>query len=242
MAVYVQLFSFKKYKELSKYFTKRIKLSTTTGLRTVVEETVHSEAFKKSKFKAIATHAKTYEDAQLFISRNKDSSATHNCWAYRSRSVSRCSDDGEVGGTAGRPMLKVLENENLTDTVVIVIRHYGGINLGTGGLMRAYGGVTKSVVDKAVKVESIPVCSLEILVPMNLMSGFYSAIQIYQSDQYFSMKSMLTDENSGSGSQVTIDQVKFEVTLPCHQQQEFKNIMSQACDRKLVITDQTSIE
>ena len=69
----------------------------------------------------------------------KDPKASHNCWAFRSQTYERQSDDGEPSGTAGRPILAAIEKENVYDAVVVVVRHFGGVKLGTGGLVRAYG-------------------------------------------------------------------------------------------------------
>ena len=103
---------------------------------------------KKSRFIATVEHVKTEEEALAFIEsvRKKYWNATHNCFAYvlgERFQVQRCSDDGEPGGTAGKPMLDVLLGEEIHDVVVVVTRYFGGTLLGTGGLVRAYSGATK---------------------------------------------------------------------------------------------------
>lgn len=76
--------------------------------------------------------------------------ATHHCWAYRLGSgESRSSDDGEPGGTAGPPILRRIEASHLVDVVAVVTRYYGGTNLGTGGLIRAYGSAVAAAIDAA---------------------------------------------------------------------------------------------
>lgn len=103
---------------------------------------------KKSRFIATVLPVKTEEEALTFIETMKKKywNATHNCYAYvigeRSQ-VQRCSDDGEPGGTAGKPMLDVLLGEDVHDVVVVVTRYFGGTLLGTGGLVRAYSLSTK---------------------------------------------------------------------------------------------------
>lgn len=98
---------------------------------------------KKSRFIATVHLAETEQEALAFIEEMKKKywDARHNCYAYvigERREYTRCSDDGEPGGTAGRPMLDVLLGEEMYNTVVVVTRYFGGILLGTGGLVRAY--------------------------------------------------------------------------------------------------------
>lgn len=98
---------------------------------------------KKSRFIATVRLVKSEEEALAFIEemRKKYWDARHNCFAYvigERREIMRCSDDGEPQGTAGKPMLDVLLGEDLYNTAVVVTRYFGGVLLGTGGLVRAY--------------------------------------------------------------------------------------------------------
>ena len=97
---------------------------------------------KKSRFIGYIAPVCTEQEATAFIEtiRARHREARHNCYAYRLRqnNLARFSDDGEPGGTAGRPILEVLQREDLTDVCVVVTRYFGGILLGTGGLARAY--------------------------------------------------------------------------------------------------------
>ena len=97
---------------------------------------------KRSKFTGRLWHVETAEEAVAKIKEMRETywDATHNCYAYilREGNVMRYSDDGEPQGTAGMPILEVLRHENLTDCVCVVTRYFGGILLGTGGLVRAY--------------------------------------------------------------------------------------------------------
>lgn len=104
---------------------------------------------KKSRFIASVSPAGSEQEAAAFIEsiRKKHYDARHNCPAFvigRNRELSRCSDDGEPGGTAGKPILEVINGMGLTDTVVVVTRYFGGILLGTGGLVRAYTEAAKA--------------------------------------------------------------------------------------------------
>ncbi|MET0332434.1 MAG: YigZ family protein [Dyella sp.] len=95
---------------------------------------------QKSRFLAQASPAENVTQAMDFIGQVSNFLATHNCWAYRIGQEYRFSDDGEPGGTAGRPILLAIETQALDRVAVVVTRWYGGIKLGTGGLARAYGG------------------------------------------------------------------------------------------------------
>ena len=111
---------------------------------TVKNDGEHEIVIEKSKFVAQITRATTEEDAQAFIQeiKKKHWDATHNCSAYligEHNQIQKANDDGEPSGTAGVPMLEVLKKRDLKDTVVVVTRYFGGIKLGAGGLIRAYG-------------------------------------------------------------------------------------------------------
>ena len=109
---------------------------------------------KKSHFIGRAWPVETEEEALARIQemKKKHSDATHNCWAYIIRDGAvRFSDDGEPGGTAGMPMLQVLQREGLYNIVCVVTRYFGGILLGAGGLVRAYTKGAKIAVDAAGK-------------------------------------------------------------------------------------------
>ena len=103
---------------------------------------------KKSRFIANVVPVSSEEDAMAFIDsiRKKYYDARHNCTAFiigRNRELTRCSDDGEPSGTAGKPILEVLLSEGVTNVAVVVTRYFGGTLLGTGGLVRAYTQATK---------------------------------------------------------------------------------------------------
>ena len=103
---------------------------------------------KKSKFIGSAAQISSEQEAQEFIDkiRNQQHRASHNCWAYRIYTpkgiIPNESDDGEPRGTAGQPILYVMEQQNIINTIVVITRYYGGIKLGKGGLSRAYTKTT----------------------------------------------------------------------------------------------------
>lgn len=107
----------------------------------------HEIVIEKSRFIAHISRAETEEDAIEFIQRIKKKhwNATHNCSAYligEHDLIQKANDDGEPSGTAGVPILEVLKKRKLKDTVVVITRYFGGIKLGAGGLIRAYGKAT----------------------------------------------------------------------------------------------------
>ena len=107
---------------------------------TLLDLCEYREDIRKSRFITLAGPIDSASDAMSFIERHSDPDATHNCWAWKIGAQYRSSDDGEPGGTAGRPILSAIEAQDCDQVVVLVIRWYGGIQLGTGGLARAYGG------------------------------------------------------------------------------------------------------
>lgn len=109
------------------------------------------EEIRKSRFITLAAPIASVQDAQAFIEQNSDLAATHNCWAWKLGDQYRSNDDGEPGGTAGRPILAAIEAQDCDQVVVLVIRWYGGIQLGTGGLARAYGGGANKCLQQAPK-------------------------------------------------------------------------------------------
>lgn len=127
---------------------------------TPVMSSVRGESYaeyviKKSKFIARAVHITTEEEAQAYLRDGKKQywDARHNCYAYRlgmNFEKQKSSDDGEPSGTAGKPILEVLKNKSLTNTLIVVTRYFGGIKLGTGGLIRAYGTAAVAALDNAI--------------------------------------------------------------------------------------------
>ena len=113
------------------------------------QEYREAEVIQKSRFLACAARTETEEEARAYIARirNEFPDATHVCTAYLigpSNQIQRSSDNKEPSGTAGIPILESLLKSGLTDTTVCVVRYFGGIKLGTGGLIRAYGGISLS--------------------------------------------------------------------------------------------------
>ncbi|OTG90174.1 IMPACT family protein [Acinetobacter sp. ANC 3832] len=122
---------------------------------TLVNETTFEEDIKKSRFQAISAPVENEQQVKAFLEKHLDITTTHQCWAWKIGHNVRFNDDGEPSGTAGRPILATIEGNELTNTIVLVNRWYGGIKLGTGGLVRAYGGCAGQCLLLAEKIELI---------------------------------------------------------------------------------------
>ena len=124
-----------------------------------------------SRFIATAAPAFSVEEARDFIARTKAefADASHNVPAFiighGASIISHCHDDGEPSGTAGRPALAVLSGSGLGDVAVVVTRYFGGTKLGTGGLVRAYGGVVRAVLDGLPRAERVPTYTVMVATP-----------------------------------------------------------------------------
>jgi putative IMPACT (imprinted ancient) family translation regulator len=130
----------------------------TSGARVMLDAPARLEKeVRRSLFLAQAAPVATPTEALDFVRAVSDPGATHNCWAYRIGQEYRSDDDGEPGGTAGRPILQIIDAQGFDRTVVVVTRWFGGIKLGAGGLVRAYGGTAAECLRLAPR---IPIVSL----------------------------------------------------------------------------------
>ncbi|CAH0339063.1 YigZ family protein [Rhizobium sp. CECT 9324] len=122
-----------------------------------------SQDVKKSRFVARAAAIASEDEAKAFLAAHRDETANHNCWAWRLGQAYRFSDDGEPSGTAGKPILQAIDGQALDGVAVLVTRWFGGILLGSGGLMRAYGGSAAAALRLGEKVEIIPMLTGEVM-------------------------------------------------------------------------------
>lgn len=137
------------------------------GYKTVLKETEAEIIEKKSRFIVAVKPVFSLEEAEEFVQSVKKIhyKATHNVFAFRCgerNEVERQSDDGEPQGTAGMPMLEVLRKMDIHNVAVVVTRYFGGIMLGAGGLVRAYGNATKEGILAAGVLENIKYCELKV--------------------------------------------------------------------------------
>lgn len=147
------------------------------------------EIIKGSQFITRIQNVLTSKDAKTFIKTLKTSypQASHHCWAYiignpSSTALIACSDDGEPSGTAGKPMLHVLQHAMIGDIVIVCTRYFGGTKLGTGGLARAYGGGVKLALDKLTTKERIHYTKLAFYLDYSQQKDFEYLLESYQSN------------------------------------------------------------
>ncbi|MGP9688455.1 YigZ family protein [Psychrobacter sp. AOP22-C1-C5] len=125
---------------------------------------------KKSEFIAYAYPVTSREEAMFHVEqlREKYADARHHCWAYiigdpNNTTSAGFDDDGEPNGTAGRPILNVLQHKSIGNVIIIVVRYFGGIKLGAGGLTRAYAGSAQATVDMMTLRDYVPMTQVQIL-------------------------------------------------------------------------------
>ena len=153
------------------------------GARHRAEQTI-----ERSRFICTLQRASSAAEAQEFLREMNDefSDATHNCWAYligAPGSTDRIgmSDAGEPHGTAGRPMLTVLQHSGVGDIAAIVTRYYGGTNLGTGGLVKAYGGTVQLALATMSRVERIDYLEMKVTIGYESISALQQLLPRFES-------------------------------------------------------------
>lgn len=162
---------------------------------------------KKSRFVAWAGPVNDEDEARRFIAAHGAPDAGHNCWAFRVGALHRFNDDGEPGGTAGRPILQAIEGQDLDRVAVVVSRWFGGILLGTGGLVRAYGGTASSCLRAMAREPIIAFATLSIACAFADEARLRAALA--------ALPATLV-ENTG----FTPAGVRLRVTVPCGQVEE----------------------
>jgi uncharacterized YigZ family protein len=143
---------------------------------TLAARAAHTLEVKHSRFIVHAAPVTSPEAALAFLAEVSDTAATHNCWAYRIGAQYRFSDDGEPAGTAGRPILAAIDGQGYDQVVAVVTRWYGGIKLGAGGLVRAYGGATAECLRLAPKQQLIAYSELTIAYPFEVTGAVHAAL------------------------------------------------------------------
>ena len=196
--------------------------------RTIKEDGQVQEEIKKSRFICHAKRVYSEEEARDFITAIKKEhyKATHNCSAFiigERSEIKRTSDDGEPSGTAGVPMLGVLENHNLTNVCVVVTRYFGGIKLGAGGLIRAYAGSV------ALAVKEIGIIEIK------EQAGI--AIQMSYS-QYQEYNNFLKEHNLMELDTNFTDQVDTMIYVDKEEKETIKAALVEFFNGKITLTDQ----
>ena len=196
--------------------------------RTIKEDGQVREEIKKSRFICHAKRVYSEEEARDFITAIKKEhyKATHNCSAFivgERSEIKRTSDDGEPSGTAGVPMLGVLENHNLTNVCVVVTRYFGGIKLGAGGLIRAYAGSV------ALAVKEIGIIEIK------EQAGI--AIQMSYA-QYQEYGNFLKEHNLMELETTFTDQIDTIIYVDKEEKENIKSALVEFFNGKVTLTDQ----
>lgn len=144
---------------------------------TLAEPYTLEQHIQKSRFIAKAAPVESPESALAFLRSVSEPAASHNCWAYQIGLHYRFSDDGEPGGTAGQPILRAIQAQGLDQVMVVVTRYFGGIKLGAGGLVRAYGGIAAQCLRAAPKREIVPLVRLQLEAPFELAGQVYGLLE-----------------------------------------------------------------
>ena len=145
-------------------------------LWTLAAPASHLLEVKHSRFLAQAATIDSADAAQAALAPLSDPDATHNCWAWRVGAQYRSSDDGEPAGTAGRPILAAIDGQGCDQVLVVVTRWFGGIKLGAGGLVRAYGGAAAECLRRAEKRPLIVFAELEFACPFANLGDAHAAL------------------------------------------------------------------
>ena len=196
--------------------------------RTIKEDGQVQEEIKKSRFICHVKRVYSEEEARDFITAIKKEpyKATHNCSAFivgERSEIKRTSDDGEPSGTAGVPMLGVLENHNLTNVCVVVTRYFGGIKLGAGGLIRAYAGSV------ALAVKEIGIIEIK----------EQAGIAIHMSySQYQDYSNFLKEHNLMELDTNFTDQVDTMIYVDKEEKENIKAALVEFFNGKVTLTDQ----
>ncbi|GAX14578.1 hypothetical protein FisN_6Lh356 [Fistulifera solaris] len=158
---------------------RRFFMSKTEEIRTLAPGSRVTEyEMKKSRFLAYASHVDSWAEAQKYLEHIKKEhpKARHWCYGYRGGTdpvTERCSDDGEPTGTAGLPILGAIQGEFLSDTICIVVRYFGGVKLGAGGLIRAYGASARQTLREAPILVLTPKITVHVKVPASFVGVVY---------------------------------------------------------------------
>ena len=196
--------------------------------RTIKEDGQVQEEIKKSRFICHVKRVYSEEEARDFITAIKKEhyKATHNCSAFivgERSEIKRTSDDGEPSGTAGVPMLGVLENHNLTNVCVVVTRYFGGIKLGAGGLIRAYAGSV------ALAVKEIGIIEIKEQAGIAIQMSYAQ----YQEYSNFLREHKLTEIETNF-----TDQIDTIIYVDKEEKENIKSALVEFFNGKVTLTDQ----
>lgn len=152
-------------------------------LDTLAAPASHEIEVKHSRFLARAEPVADAAEAAAWLDTVRVADATHNCWAWRIGDDYRSSDDGEPAGTAGRPILAAIDGQGYDHVVVVVTRWYGGIKLGAGGLVRAYGGAAAECLRQAARSPLVEYAEVALHAPFEDLGAVHAALDAYAAEK-----------------------------------------------------------
>ncbi|HDS1559581.1 YigZ family protein [Stenotrophomonas sp. TWI169] len=190
---------------------------------TLAQPVSHTLEVKHSRFIAHAAPIDGAAAAMSFLQRVMVADATHNCWAYRHGQEYRSSDDGEPAGTAGRPILAAIDGQGFDRVMVVVIRWYGGIKLGAGGLVRAYGGTAAECLRTAPRLPLVAMARLQLLAGFEDLGTLHAALPAFSAEKQ--------DE------QFDAEGVRLRIELPADQADALKIRLRDATRDRIRIRD-----
>ena len=150
---------------------------------TLAAPATHALEVRHSRFLAHAAPVDAPAAAMAFIARASEPEATHNCWAWRIGQEYRSSDDGEPAGTGGRPILAAIDGQGCDRVAVVVTRWYGGIKLGAGGLVRAYGGTAAECLRLAERRPLVAMAALELACAVEDLGAVHVALAAHAAEK-----------------------------------------------------------
>ena len=150
---------------------------------TLAAPATHALEVRHSRFLAHAAPVDAPAAAKAFIARASEPEATHNCWAWRIGQEYRSSDDGEPAGTGGRPILAAIDGQGCDRVAVVVTRWYGGIKLGAGGLVRAYGGTAAECLRLAERRPLVAMAALELACAFEDLGAVHVALAAHAAEK-----------------------------------------------------------
>ncbi len=153
------------------------------SLDTLAAPASHAIDVRHSRFLANAAPIASVDDATAFLRQVAVADATHNCWAWRFGGDYRSSDDGEPAGTAGRPILAAIDGQGFDRIAVVVTRWFGGIKLGAGGLVRAYGGAAAECLRLAPRLPLVERATVSVLVAFEDLATLHHLLPAFSADK-----------------------------------------------------------
>lgn len=153
------------------------------SLDTLAAPARHAIDVRHSRFLANAAPIASAADAAAFVAQAAIADATHNCWAWRFGGDYRSSDDGEPAGTAGRPILAAIDGQGFDRVAVVVTRWFGGIKLGAGGLVRAYGGAAAECLRLAPRLALVELATVAVHVAFEDLATLHRLLPAFRADK-----------------------------------------------------------